>query len=199
MSESHRLHPNELELQAYFDGELPTSRVQELQAHISHCPECSALVERLAGVAAAIEILQALPYEIDVQERVLATLPAKRDRRGSGLLVLQTLVGVALLAAAVPALLSRLPAPAAWLLPPSLASWGEALAGLLRASWQALQSLPLSIIAPGGLAGMRSWSPPGGAIWLWALGLGLALLSWLRLNRVLLSDVRTNGEASVGA
>ena len=76
-------HPDEGTIHAWLDGELPEDQSNEIAAHASECPECSAKIAEARGlIAASTRILTALD---DVPARVIpeaaGTLPAAAPAR----------------------------------------------------------------------------------------------------------------------
>ena len=199
MPESSAMHPSELDLQAYFDGELSRSQREGIAAHLVNCVRCSGELDRMAKLAAALDLMQETPAHVDVRARVLASLPARRRRGMGGLLLLQMAVAIIVLVVAIPPLLPGLPAPESWHRPLSMNDWGEAFSGLWDEFWQTLLSLALPQNLPKGLVGLQPWHPPRAGVLPWAIGLALAIAIWLRLNWALLSEVNQNGETMAGA
>lgn len=80
-------HPDEGTIHAWLDGELPEDQATEIAAHLSDCPECSAIVAEARGlIAASTRILTALdnvPVGVipEVAVRVAARVPASAPRR----------------------------------------------------------------------------------------------------------------------
>ena len=78
-------HPEALNLQAYFDGELDSLAAIEVERHIEQCAECRALVEELERArraASAAAVSGASGAARRVARRWIAKAPA-RARRGT--------------------------------------------------------------------------------------------------------------------
>jgi anti-sigma factor RsiW len=77
-------HPDEGTIHAWLDGELPEDQANEIAAHASDCPECSALVAEARGlIAASTRILTALdnvPAGVIPEEAAQLPAPARRRR-----------------------------------------------------------------------------------------------------------------------
>jgi anti-sigma factor RsiW len=77
-------HPDEGTIHAWLDGELPEGQANEIAAHASDCPECSALVAEARGlIAASTRILTALdnvPAGVIPEEAAQLPAPARRRR-----------------------------------------------------------------------------------------------------------------------
>jgi len=199
MSDARRDHPGELELQAYFDGELPATQRSQVEAHLQGCPACGAQVRRMEVVAAALATLEEQPAEIELRIEVLKALPGGRRSSLPGVLLAQLLVAALVAGVAAPSWLRflhglRVPWDAFL-----LQQWGRSIWETLLQVGRNLQSYMPDLALPGGPGRVFSWGLLQLTAVQLALGIGLALVLWLFMNRVLLSGFWDNGQRGARA
>lgn len=77
-------HPDEGVVHAWLDGELPEDQANEIAAHMSDCPECSAMVAEARGLIAAstriLTVLDNVPAGVIPEEAGRLPAPARRRR-----------------------------------------------------------------------------------------------------------------------
>jgi len=141
---SNAAHLDEALLNEYLDQALAPSARTEVEAHLAHCPDCSARLMELRTLFADLEALPNLPLERDLAPGVLAA--ARRRSRPEPLaspvlpliFVLQAVASISLLGLALPLIAQRFE-------PLTTFQFGEQVSRLLtnvfvglNASWSAL-------------------------------------------------------------
>lgn len=69
-------HPDNLLLQTYLDGELPSDQSSAVRLHLATCPDCAARLERLRSLFNLLGDLPDAPLEHDLAASVLTRLAA---------------------------------------------------------------------------------------------------------------------------
>jgi hypothetical protein len=74
-------HPDEFALLSYVEEELPTDARQDVAEHLVACRSCAEHVRRLEAGRTALRAAPPLELSDDRRARMLAALPARRERR----------------------------------------------------------------------------------------------------------------------
>jgi anti-sigma factor RsiW len=193
MSESKlNHHPDDLTLDVYLDGELPTGEARGIEAHLESCSVCR---EHLQARRAFFELIvssEEVSLKRDVSTYVLGSLQRSRLRLLAGVLSLEAIFAITLLAIFGPRMGARI---AGFFEPEQitdsmlwLAEGVEWLDGRVEAALVAMADavdlMPLS-----GFQGL----PLLQLNWMHWVGLFVGiLLLWVLINRVLMGSLEIN-------
>lgn len=175
------IHLDAAILNLYLDDALDAQARADADAHLQHCAACRAELERWRGVFSVFKTWRNEPIPRDVSVAVMARVrrrPAPRVRARWGILALagQAALAVLLLAWALPRVLSVTGMPLPALDMPAFA-WSDISLAL---AVDANMTLPL----------------PSAAVWVWAVVITGSIVFWLVGNRLALSTLNGNPEAS---
>jgi hypothetical protein len=74
-------HPNELDLLAYVEEDLPAARKLAVAEHVAACPACADSVQQLETARNVLRTSPLLELPADTRAAVMADLPARAPRR----------------------------------------------------------------------------------------------------------------------
>ena len=176
-------HVDEFQLNEYLDGELDEAERQAIAAHLATCADCRQALNELQTLFLALDELAEIELTADLLAPVLTELQAQTQPETipwlRPLLALQLAGVLAMLV---------------WLWP-SMQAWlkeGATTVGALFAGVEPIRLILWERMTTWGTAVLQQWQQARPDIDLaagqWALLLGLALISWLAGNRLILTN-----------